>query len=126
MFVKEQKQVENSYFSIIHCPSIVEDEETGVIYLGCSADEVRDYLSTIFILYQCEDCYVNDQPKHLLDFEREIVIPNIQAYSDPACRLRYSARNTLGLNDLIESELEKHGQINFDSYKYYTSRSYLN
>ncbi len=127
MFVEEQKQVENSsQLTIIHCPSIVECEETGIVYLGCAADEVHDYLSTIFILYQCEDCYVNDQPEHLLDFEREIVIPNIQARSDPACRIRYSARNTLGLNDLIESELEKHCQINFDSYKYYTSRSYLN
>ena len=120
MFVKEQKQILNP---IVHAPSIVEDEETGIVYLGCAADEVRDYLSTIFILYRCEDYYVNEQPEHLINFEREIVIPNIQALGDPACRIRYSARNTLGLNDLIESELEKHCQINFDSYNYYTSRS---
>ncbi len=123
MFVKEQKQILNP---IVHCPSIVEDETTGIIYLGCAAKEVRDYLSALFILYRCENVYVNERPEHLFDFEREIVIPNIQARSDSASQIRYSARNTLGLNDLIESELEKHCQINFDSYNYYTSRSYLN
>ena len=118
MFVEEQKQIDKlSQFIIIHCPSIVEDEETGIIYLGCAAKEVRDYLSALFILYRCEDVYVNERPEHLFDFEREIVIPNIQARGN---------RNTLGLNDLIESELEKHCQINFDSYNYYISRSYLN
>ena len=117
MFVEEQKQIDKLSQFIIHCPSIVEDEETGIIYLGCAAKEVRDYLSALFILYRCEDVYVNERPEHLFDFEREIVIPNIQARGN---------RNTLGLNDLIESELEKHCQISFDSYNYYISRSYLN
>ncbi|MDJ0718751.1 MAG: hypothetical protein QNJ54_31755 [Prochloraceae cyanobacterium] len=113
MFTQEKK-LEQLSNAIIHCPSIVEDEEIGIIYLGCAAKEVRDYLSALFILYRCEDTYVNERPEHLLNFEREIVIPNIQALGD---------RNALGLNDLIESELEKHCQINFDSYNYYTSRS---
>ncbi len=126
MFVEEQKQIDKLSQFIIHCPSIVEDETTGIVYLGCATKEVRDYLSALFILYRCEDTCVNNRPKHLLNFEREIVIPNIQARGDPASRIRVAARNTLGLNDLIESELEKHCQINFDSYKYYTSRSDLN
>ncbi len=99
---------------IIHAPSIVEDEATGIVYLGCRGDEVDGYLKTLSTFYRCEKCYVNETPKHLLSFEREIVIPDIQIFSDS---------NALALDYLIESQLEKHWQIGYDEYNYYTNGS---
>ncbi|MDJ0713877.1 MAG: hypothetical protein QNJ54_06625 [Prochloraceae cyanobacterium] len=107
--MRQHEQVPNI---ILHAPSILECEETGIVYLSCAAHEVQGYLSTLFILYRCEDCWVNDTPEYLKDFEREIVIPDIEYQTDG---------NTWGLDWLIDQELTKHWGINDDEYLYYTT-----
>ena len=111
MFLKEQKQISNT---ILHAPSIIENEATGIVYLGCNSEEVQGYLSTLFIFYRCEHCWVNEKPEYLTEFEREIVIPDIQALTNS---------NTWGLDTLVDSELNKHWGINHDEYLYYSTGS---
>ncbi len=111
MFTQDKK-LEQIANTIIHAPSIVECEETGIVYLGCDADKVQGYLSTLFVFYRCEDCSVNEHPEYLTEFETEIVIPDIQYKSDG---------NAWGLDWLIDQELRKHWQIGYDEYNYYTT-----
>ncbi|MDJ0718176.1 MAG: hypothetical protein QNJ54_28775 [Prochloraceae cyanobacterium] len=98
--------------TIVHAPSVVECQESGIVYLGCREDEVNTYLSTLFIFYRCEECWVNGTTEYLPEFEREIVIPDIQYETDV---------NTWGLDLLIDQERQKHWQISFDEYIFYTT-----
>ena len=104
-------EFENSQY-ILHAPSVVEDLATNIVYLGCDAKEVQGYLNTLSILYRCSECWVNKRPEHLNNFEKEIVIPDIQAVSDTYA---------WGLDYLIQNQLVKHWGINDDEYIFYST-----
>ncbi len=106
-----EAEFENSQY-ILHAPSVVSDLARGLVYLGCDAREVQGYLSTLSLWYRCSECRVNKRPEHLFDFEREIVIPDIQAASDI---------NAWGLDYLIQNQLVKHWGINDDEYIFYST-----
>ena len=111
--VTQDSKLELSFTAIVqHAPSVVEERESSIVYLGCREDEVQGYLSTLFIFYRCEDCYVNARPEYLTEFEREIVILNIEPETDS---------NTWGLDWLIDRELAKQWGINHDEYIFYTT-----
>ncbi|MDJ0712896.1 MAG: hypothetical protein QNJ54_01590 [Prochloraceae cyanobacterium] len=95
-------------------PSLLQDEFTETVYFGCSEDDLKGYLNLLTKFCRCEDIYINTPPKYLEDFEREIVVKDLQASTNS---------NALGLDYLIDNQLEKHYQINFDQYNWYNDGS---
>jgi hypothetical protein len=89
----------------------IDDEPAFIAYLGCRSEDVAGYVKTLNTFYRCSKCKVR-QPKHLKNFEAEIKIVGMQRYCD---------RYAFGLDYLVESEIDKHFEINFDSYNYYTT-----
>jgi predicted ATP-dependent Lon-type protease len=88
-----------------------EDEPAFIVYLGCRTQDVAGYVKTLNTFYRCPKCEVR-KPKYLKDFDAEIKIRGMQRYCD---------RYAFGLDYLVESETDKHFEIDFDEYNYYTS-----
>jgi hypothetical protein len=88
-----------------------EDEPAFIVYLGCRSEDVGGYVKTFKTFYRCPKCEVR-KPKHLKDFEVEIKMIGMQRYCDS---------HAFGLDYLVESETDKHFEIDFDEYNYYTS-----
>ena len=89
----------------------IDTEPAFIVFLGCSQDEVKDYVHTLKTFYSCSWCEVR-QPKYLKDFEVEIKIRGMQRYMDT---------NAFGLDYLLESEQAKHFGADFDEYNYYST-----
>ncbi len=90
---------------ILLAPSVICDEDKGIVYLGCKASLLKGYIRTLETFYRCE-CLVNDTPQHLPNFEREIVIKGMQRESDSFA---------FGLDYLVDSETDKHEYWSIDT-----------
>jgi hypothetical protein len=88
-----------------------ENEPAFVVYLGCCTQDVAGYVKTLNTFYRCYFCEVR-KPKYLKEFEAEIKIRGMQRYCDS---------HAFGLDYLVESETDKHFEIDFDEYNYYTT-----
>jgi hypothetical protein len=103
------------------CSALVKDKfNTGngtqtepefLVYVGCEKNEVAAYIQTFITFYRCYWCEIGS-PKHLKDFEIEILVRGMQRYCDS---------HAFGLDYLVESESAKYFGADFDEYNYYTT-----
>ena len=86
-------------------------EPAFIVYLGCSQDEVKEYVQTLKTFYRCSGCEVR-QPKYLKGFKVEIKIREMRRYSD---------KIAFGLDYLVESQQWRDFGCDYDEYQYYST-----
>ncbi|MGF1488734.1 MAG: hypothetical protein ACFBSE_16740, partial [Prochloraceae cyanobacterium] len=62
-------------------PNILYNQRRNIVYVGCNLDRVEGYLHSFSTFYRCEDLTVRE-PEYIQGFDREIVIKDMQPYTD--------------------------------------------
>ena len=79
-------------------PNILYNQRRNIVYVGCNLDRVEGYLHSLSRFYRCEDLTVKE-PEYIQGFDREIVIKEMQPYTDTYAQ---------GLDTLVNGQILVH------------------